>query len=184
MTLAWHAMRLAHEAMSAELSRSAGALAGAPLNARLAHGVMARLRALAAHRGSWAQAMALGAAPDALPETLRLLGEAADECWWAAGDRSTDACSWYSRRVLLAGATAASELHMLTDDSPALQDTAAALARRLEEADALARALGDGGAVLTEATRGAAAIAASAADLARPVAAALWANVVQQQQRR
>ena len=166
--LVHHAMTRAHTHMAQELSSASPAHASLALNARLIAGVMARLSFLAQWRRSWPQAMALGAAPFALPETLRLLGTAADEVWWAAGDRSVDAPSWYTRRALLITATAASELHMLTDDSPALAETRAALSRHLDEAQALSAVVSEGSSVISEAARGAGTILAAAFDLTRP----------------
>jgi ubiquinone biosynthesis protein COQ9 len=51
----------------------------------------------------------------------------------------------YTRRALLSGAYAATELYMLSDCSPGFADTWAALDRRLGEALALEQAAGAAG---------------------------------------
>jgi ubiquinone biosynthesis protein COQ9 len=160
-------MRRANETMSAAL---AGAdLAALPLNERVALGLRSRLAVFAPYGSGWAAAMALGAAPRALPETLRLLAIAADEIWWAAGDRSTDA-SWYSRRALLMALSAAAEAHMLTDASPGRAETDAFVARRLDELALASARARDGAAVAAAAGAGAAAVAAAACDLLSSIA--------------
>jgi ubiquinone biosynthesis protein COQ9 len=159
-------MRRANETMAAALASAD--LAALPLNERVALGVRARLAVFAPHRTTWASAMALGAAPTALPETLRLLAIAADEIWWAAGDRSTDA-SWYSRRVLLMALSAAAETFMLTDRSPDCADTDAFVARRLEELETLGAKVKDGASVVAAAGTGVGAVATAVCEVLRGV---------------
>lgn len=74
-------------------------LASLTVNERIATAVRFRLEALAPHIRSWPQAMAMGALPQNLPDTVTILTEAVDEMWWHAGDRSTD-LQWYSRRCV------------------------------------------------------------------------------------
>ena len=154
--LVWHIMRRATEDMSSTLASTD--LASEPVDSRIALGVNTRLAYFAPYRRTWAGAMALGASPLALPETLRLLAVASDEIWWAAGDRSTDA-SWYSRRVLLMGLSAVAETFMLTDETPGLTDTKAFVARRLEELGAASAATRDGASIAIAAVTGASAAA-------------------------
>lgn len=90
-----HALRRANAAVADAMQ--AADLASLPVNERIALGVEARLRFLRQFRGSWAQAMAVGALPPNALATGRLLGTMADEIWWQAGDRSVD-MTWYSRR--------------------------------------------------------------------------------------
>jgi ubiquinone biosynthesis protein COQ9 len=154
--LVWHIMRRATEDMSAALASTD--LAREPVDSRIALGVNTRLASFAPYRRTWAGAMALGASPLALPETLRLLAVASDEIWWAAGDRSTDA-SWYSRRVLLMGLSAVAETFMLTDETQDLADTKAFVARRLEELGTASAATRDGASIAIAAVTGASAAA-------------------------
>jgi ubiquinone biosynthesis protein COQ9 len=139
--LAWHAMRRATEAVGTSLEGSD--MASLTPNERVKVGVQARLAFLGQFGTSWAQAMALGATPASLPTTLQLLGSAADEVWYWAGDRSTD-LNWYTRRGLLVGVISATEVAMLADRSPGQEETAAFLDRRLEDVTALGRGLGNG----------------------------------------
>ena len=154
--LVWHEMREAQAAMNAALGSAD--LAALPVNARIALAVRARLAHFGRHRGAWAGAMALGAAPAALPTTLALLAAAADDAWWAAGDRSVDS-SWYTRRALLMGVSAATEVFMLTDHSPDHQDSWAFLERRLGELSTLSQRSLEGAALAGAAGAGLAAIA-------------------------
>ena len=160
--LVWHLMRHASDDMSVTLSNTD--LASLSVDERIALGVSTRLASFAPYRRTWASAMALGASPLALPETLRLLAVASDEIWWAAGDRSTDA-SWYSRRVLLMGLSAASETFMLTDETPNLADTKAFISRRLEELCTASAATRDGMSIAFAAATGASAAAAAIFDV-------------------
>ena len=154
--LVWHVMREAQRAQNAALA--AADLAALPVNARIALAVRARLGCFAGYGSAWAGAMALGSAPAALPTTLALLASAADDAWWAAGDRSVDS-SWYTRRALLMGVSAATEAFMLTDHSPGQADTWAFLERRLEELSALSARGAEGAALAGAAGAGVAAVA-------------------------
>lgn len=69
-------------------------------NARIAYGVRVRLEHVVPYISTWPQAMALGALPQNVPTTLKLLTDLVDEVWYFAGDRSTD-MTWYTRRGLL-----------------------------------------------------------------------------------
>jgi len=172
--LAWHAMRRGNEAMSRAMQADAADAAldwpRLPANERLFRGLRARLRHTAPLARSWPQAMALGARPQALPETLRLLAVMADECWFLAGDRSAS-LHWYSRRAVLVGVFVAAEAHMLTDRSAGLEDTWAFLRRRIEDATELGRAADGSASAAAAACAGVGAIAESAAELLVPARA-------------
>jgi len=158
-------MRLAQRGMNEELA--AADLGAMPVNARVALAVRARLAHFARFRSSWAGAMALGAAPAALPTTLSLLASAADDAWWACGDRSVD-LSWYTRRALLMGVSAATEVFMLTDQSQGHADTWAFLDRRLEELSELSKRGAEGANLAAAAGAGAGAVAEGLLAATRP----------------
>ncbi len=164
--LVWHVMRVAHQDMNEVLSTTD--LGPLPVNERVMLGVRTRLAHFGAYGGGWAQAMALGAAPSALPTTLSLLASASDDVWWAAGDRSVD-LSWYSRRALLMGVFAATEVFMLTDHSPGKADTWAFLARRCEEVQRASTRAQEGGEVVMAAGAGAASVVEGLFDTLRPL---------------
>lgn len=176
--LVWHVMRQANEAMSKalegmELDKMSG-------NERIAAGVKARLQYLEPYSRSWPQAMALGAAPSAIKDTSMLLAVMADECWFHAGDRSTD-LNWYTRRMLLMGVYAVTETYWLTDSSPGKADTWQFLDRRLADVTLFGRQVGEGLAVASAAAGGVASLATAAVDMLRPLlmresaaAAAAW----------
>jgi len=159
--LVWHVMRQSTEAARAAMDGLD--LGSMSVNDRVRAGALARTAFLARHRKTWPGAMAAGAAPGAAGTTLRLLAEAADEIWYLAGGRSTD-LTWYSRRALLAGVLAATEVAMLTDASAGLAETADFLDRRLVEVTAVGRGVGDGLAALAAAGGGLGAAAAVGRD--------------------
>lgn len=99
---------------------------------RLKFGVRTRLELLAPVLRSWPQAMAVGALPSNAPTTMQKLAQLSDEIWYFAGDKSTDA-SWYTKRALLTGIYASTELFMLSDESPSFEETWKFLDRRVEE---------------------------------------------------
>jgi len=112
--------------------------------------------------------MALGAAPTALPTTVSLLASAADDLWWAAGDRSVD-LSWYTRRALLMGISATTEVYMLTDHSPGHRETWAFLERSLEEVRSGCAKVEDRGELCWAAGKGALTIAEGVLGVVRPL---------------
>ncbi|POM59838.1 RpsU-divergently transcribed protein [Phytophthora palmivora] len=99
---------------------------------RLKFGVRARLEMLEPVMATWPQAMAIGALPQNAPNTAKRLAQISDEIWYFAGDKSTD-FSWYTKRAILTGIYASTELFMLNDKSPNFQDTWAFLDRRVDE---------------------------------------------------
>jgi rpsU-divergently transcribed protein len=138
-------MKQGNAHMSYALEAHTPELSTLDVNARIAAGVKARLEYHMTRYGggsSWAQAMALGAHPAHIQETLQHLAIMADEIWYWAGDRSVN-MQWYSRRVLLLGVYAATETFMLTDTSVGYKDTWAFLDRRLQEVSEFGRMAGE-----------------------------------------
>ncbi|KAG7382088.1 Ubiquinone biosynthesis protein coq9, mitochondrial [Phytophthora pseudosyringae] len=99
---------------------------------RLKFGVRTRLEMLEPVMDTWPQGMAAGALPQNAPGTAKRLAKLSDEIWYFAGDKSTD-LSWYTKRAILTGIYASTELFMLNDKSPNFQDTWAFLDRRVDE---------------------------------------------------
>ncbi|KAE8892731.1 hypothetical protein PF005_g18144 [Phytophthora fragariae] len=99
---------------------------------RLKFGVRTRLEMLEPVMATWPQGMAAGALPQNAPATAKRLAKISDEIWYFAGDKSTD-MSWYTKRAILTGIYASTELFMLSDKSPNFQDTWAFLDRRVDE---------------------------------------------------
>ncbi len=91
---------------------------------------------------TWPQAVALMAQPSSAMVGCRQLAFIVDEIWHAAGDTSSDT-SWYTKRALLAGVYASTELYMLTDYSPGYADTWESLDRRLADVMRLGAAARD-----------------------------------------
>ncbi len=105
---------------------------------RVALGVRTRLDILLPHREAVRRALTLMALPPNLPLGARLLYEAVDTLWHAAGDSSTD-FNFYTKRGLLAGVYAATTLYWLDDRSEGNAATDAFLDRRLAEVAAVPR---------------------------------------------
>lgn len=99
---------------------------------RIATGVEARLGVLAPHREAVRRSLALLTAPQNLALGAKLLYDAVDAIWYAAGDTSTD-FNFYTKRALLAGVYAATTLYWLDDRSSGSTDTLAFLDRRLRD---------------------------------------------------
>ena len=99
---------------------------------RIKFGARTRLEMLEPLIATWPQGMALGALPQNAPHTAKKLIQLSDEIWYFAGDKSTD-LSWYTKRAILTGIYASTELFMLNDKSPDFQDTWAFLDRRVDE---------------------------------------------------
>lgn len=125
-----------HDELRAKLAANTDALQAMSVADRLKFSVRTRLELLAPVLATWPQAMALGALPLNAPTTVRKLATLADDMWYFAGDASTDA-SWYTKRALLTGIYASTELFMLSDTSPGFADTWAFLDRRVDESIAL-----------------------------------------------
>ncbi|TDH68029.1 hypothetical protein CCR75_003822 [Bremia lactucae] len=99
---------------------------------RLKFGVRTRLEMLEPVVATWPQGMAIGALPQNAPNTAKKLANLSDEIWYFAGDKSTD-FSWYTKRAILAGIYASTELFMLNDKSLDFHDTWEFLDRRVDE---------------------------------------------------
>jgi ubiquinone biosynthesis protein COQ9 len=99
---------------------------------RVAAGVAVRLSVLASHREAVRRSLVLLSEPQNLALGARLLYDAVDAIWYAAGDSATD-FSFYTKRALLAGVYAATTLYWLDDRSEGSVDTLAFLERRLQE---------------------------------------------------
>jgi len=116
-------------------------LASMKVRERIATGVRTRLAILAPHREAVRRALSLLAAPQNVPLGMRLLYDAVDAIWYAAGDTATD-FNFYTKRGLLAGVYAATTLYWLDDRSPGGVETHAFLDRRLADAMAIPRLSG------------------------------------------
>ncbi|HUK09104.1 MAG TPA: COQ9 family protein [Stellaceae bacterium] len=100
---------------------------------RIAAAVETRLRILVAHREAVRRSLALLAEPQNVILGARLLYDAVDAIWYAAGDTATD-FNFYTKRALLAAVYAATTLYWLDDRSEGGADTSAFLERRLGDA--------------------------------------------------
>uniref|UniRef100_M4B3Y5 Ubiquinone biosynthesis protein n=1 Tax=Hyaloperonospora arabidopsidis (strain Emoy2) TaxID=559515 RepID=M4B3Y5_HYAAE len=136
---------------------------------RIKFGARTRLEMLAPLIGSWPQGMALGALPQNAPSTAKKLAQLSDEIWYFAGDKSTD-FSWYTKRAILTGIHASTELFMLNDKSPGFQDTWAFLDRRVDETIQLGELPQNLNDVLGMATIGLQSMFSAATSLAGPLA--------------
>lgn len=81
----------------------------------------------------WQEALGLMSLAENITSSLRELGLLADEMWFLAGDVSVDA-SWYSKRAMLSGVYAATEVFQTTQaPGEGMAATEEFLDRRLEE---------------------------------------------------
>jgi ubiquinone biosynthesis protein COQ9 len=109
------------------------ALGAMKVRDRISAAVETRLRILAPHREAVRRSLALLAEPQNVLLGTRLLYDAVDAIWYAAGDTATD-FNFYTKRALLAGVYAATTLYWLDDRSEGSADTSAFLKRRLRDA--------------------------------------------------
>lgn len=98
---------------------------------RVAKAVMARLRALYQYREAVRQSGAYWLLPTHAARGGKITWRTADRIWDWAGDTATD-YNHYTKRTLLCGVLLSTTLAWLDDDSAAMQDTEAFLARRIE----------------------------------------------------
>ena len=112
--VAWFSHWADRETMRALEARDLSTL---KVRERIATGVQTRLSVLAPHREAVRRALALLTAPQNLALGARLLYEAVDAIWYAAGDTATD-FNFYTKRALLAGVYGATTLYWLDDRSP------------------------------------------------------------------
>jgi ubiquinone biosynthesis protein COQ9 len=94
--------------------------------------VMFRIEAIDPNKEALRRAAAILAQPQNLPLAARLGWRAADRMWRIAGDRATD-FNHYSKRAILMGVYAATQLVYLDDDSEGLAATRAFLNRRIDD---------------------------------------------------
>ena len=134
--VAWFSHWADRETMRALEARDLAAL---KVRERIAAGVRARLAVLAPHREAVRRALALLTAPQNVALGARLLYDAVDALWYAAGDNATD-FNFYTKRALLAGVYATTTLYWLDDRSPESADTHAFLDRRLRDIMAIPKA--------------------------------------------
>jgi ubiquinone biosynthesis protein COQ9 len=134
--VAWFSHWADRETMQALDSMALGTM---KVRERVATGVRTRLGILEPHREAMRRALALLSAPQNLALGVRLLYDAVDAIWYAAGDTATD-FNFYTKRGLLAGVYAATTLYWLDDRSPGTSETHAFLDRRLGEVMAIPKA--------------------------------------------
>ena len=106
--------------------------------------VLARLEMLLPYASKWPQALSLMATPPNTLNAIQHLAEVCDTVWVLSGDRSLD-YNWYTKRLLLGGVYASTELFMVTligskglpqslpDKDDTLQQTREFLDRRLKD---------------------------------------------------
>ncbi len=92
--------------------------------------IVLRLQLNRSHKEAIRRAMAVLALPGNAVRASCITGRTADAIWRAAGDQSDD-FSWYSKRVILAGVYATTQLFWLRDTSADEAETLAFLDRRL-----------------------------------------------------
>jgi ubiquinone biosynthesis protein COQ9 len=120
-------------AVDAEMTARLGAIDLTTLSVRkrIRTAILTRLEILQPHKQIARQAVLFLARPDSAPLALSLLSHTADLMWRAAGDTATD-FNWYTKRAILAGVYAATEIAWFGDDTPDGARTAAFLDGRLE----------------------------------------------------
>jgi ubiquinone biosynthesis protein COQ9 len=102
------------------------------LSRRIANALRVRFEVLQPWREAVRRGMAVLAMPQNAALGLRLLYEAVDGIWYAAGDTSTD-FSFYTKRASLAAIYGAAMLFWLDDRSPGAVETDAFVERRLAD---------------------------------------------------
>jgi ubiquinone biosynthesis protein COQ9 len=127
--VAWFSRWADRETLRALEARDLSAL---KVHERIAAGVETRLGVLTPHREAVRRSLALLTAPQNLALGAKLLYDAVDAIWYAAGDTSTD-FNFYTKRALLGGVYGATTLYWLDDRSPDSADTLAFLHRRLRD---------------------------------------------------
>lgn len=104
----------------------------APMRERVAEAVRARLEALNEHKDAARRAASFLAMPMHAPLGAKLLYNAVDSMWHAAGDRATD-FSFYTKRATLGAVYGATMLYWLADSSEGHKATWEFLNDRIEE---------------------------------------------------
>ncbi|KAF5199709.1 Ubiquinone biosynthesis protein coq9 protein [Thalictrum thalictroides] len=89
---------------------------------RIAKLIRLRLEMQAPYVPKWPQALSIQAQPANVPTSFKQRAMLVDEVWHASGDQASDV-DWYLKRTALGGLYSASEIYMLTDNSPDFRDT-------------------------------------------------------------
>ncbi len=134
-------MALADRRMIADLESTD--LASMKVRERVLLAVRRRLERALPHREAVRRGLAALALPQNAPLALKALYRTVDAVWFGIGDTSTD-WNFYSKRAILAGVYGAAVLYWLDDRSENQERTWDFLARRLDEAIKVPRALGQG----------------------------------------
>ena len=87
---------------------------------KIRHLCIARLKGNATYMDHWQQALALGALPQNLKSSSRELWDLSDEMWHLVDDKSAD-MSWYTKRASLSAVYASTDMFMVQDRSPEMQ---------------------------------------------------------------
>lgn len=98
---------------------------------RITLGVRTRLEILGPYKQAVSAALAFMALPPRSLRLPKLVWQAADELWWAAGDTATD-YNHYTKRMLLSGVLTSTTLYWLNDTSKGHEQTWRFLDRRIE----------------------------------------------------
>jgi ubiquinone biosynthesis protein COQ9 len=134
-------MALADRRMLDDLE--AADLASLKVRERVLLAVRRRLERALPHREAVRRGLAVLALPQNAPLAARSLYRTVDAVWFGIGDTSTD-WNFYTKRAILAGVYGATLLYWLDDRSEGQARTWDFLARRLDDAIAVPRALGQG----------------------------------------
>ena len=132
-------MALADRRMLGDLE--AADVAAMKVRERVLLAVRRRLERALPHREAVRRGLAALALPQNTPLALKSLYRTVDAVWFGIGDTSTD-WNFYSKRAILAGVYGATVLYWLDDRSEGQERTWDFLARRLDDAIAVPRALG------------------------------------------
>jgi ubiquinone biosynthesis protein COQ9 len=93
--------------------------------------VKKRVECVIPFESTWSDALAILAVPYNVPEGAKFLHQTSDEILHVCGDESTD-FSWYTKRGLLSGVVASTELHLITDMTAGKESTWKFLENRLD----------------------------------------------------
>ncbi|KAL5724993.1 hypothetical protein ACHQM5_008190 [Ranunculus cassubicifolius] len=94
--------------------------------------VRIRLEMQVPYIAKWPQALSIQAQPMNVPTSFKQRAMLVDEIWHASGDQASDV-DWYLKRTALGGIYSATEIYMLTDNSPDFRDTWAFLDNRVKD---------------------------------------------------
>lgn len=114
-------------------------IAGLGVGRRITALIETRLELLTPDREALRRALAILAMPTNAVRAAKLAWRTADRMWRAAGDGSVD-FNYYSKRATLVGVYASTVLVFLDDESEALAETRAFLARRIADTGRIGKA--------------------------------------------